>query len=207
MNKEQRPTNTEEQDRQIGYLWVVVGVAFLFGLLSVMFAVSRYNEISNLEQAIPERQALAEQRIAENEERQLNYYSQYDEERLEAIQNDANVFLNLFFDWNGWGGYSMNMREVSETFPHLQDDPRIDTEGIDVGFGNGPSSMHRVLQVSTGVEEGQVGYFIEQTKGGVVVDGTTREQQRTYWYFLYDDTDDQLNIIELRPFMQTQTIN
>src|SRR5699024_5678411 len=135
MSKQQL-TEREEQNRQIGYLWVVVAVAFLFGLLSVIFAVNRHNEISNLEQAIPERQALAEQRIAENEERQLNYYSQYDEERLEAVQEDANVFLNLFFDWNGWGGYSMNMREVSETFPHLQDDPRIDTVGIDVGFGN-----------------------------------------------------------------------
>lgn len=205
MSKQQL-TEREEQNRQIGYLWVVVAVAFLFGLLSVIFAVNRHNEISNLEQAIPERQALAEQRIAENEERQLNYYSQYDEERLEAVQEDANVFLNLFFDWNGWGGYSMNMREVSETFPHLQDDPRIDTEGIDVGFGNGPTSMHRVLRVSTGEEEGQVGYFIEQTKGGVVVDGTTREQQRTYWYFLYDDTDGQLNIIELRPLVRADAI-
>lgn len=205
MSKQQL-TEREEQNRQIGYLWVVVAVAFLFGLLSVIFAVNRHNEISNLEQAIPERQALAEQRIAENEERQLNYYSQYDEERLEAVQEDANVFLNLFFDWNGWGGYSMNMREVSETFPHLQDDPRIDTEGIDVGFGNGPTSMHRVLRVSTGEEEGQVGYFIEQTKGGVVVDGTTHEQQRTYWYFLYDDTDGQLNIIELRPLVRADAI-
>lgn len=202
----QQPTEREEQNRQIGYLWVVVAVAFLFGLLSVIFAVNRHNEISNLEQAIPERQALAEQRIAENEERQLNYYSQYDEERLEAVQEDANVFLNLFFDWNGWGGYLMNMHELSETFPHLQDDPRIDTEGVDVGFGNGPTSMHRVLRVSTGEEEGQVGYFIEQTKGEVVVDGTTREQQRTYWYFLYDDTDDQLNIIELRPLVRSDTI-
>lgn len=194
-----KETLNEEQSQTTGKFFLAFAISLIFFTITGGLALDRVGEINDVKSSIETRQKESEERIAKNQEAEQNYETKLKSLGLESANENAEHFIELFFNWEGWGPYAQNMKQIGEEFPATKEDSRIDTLGINTASGNGPSSTYTIDRITTGEENGQVGYFITQTKSNIAINGSLSDQ-RTFWYILFDnDGENGLEVVEIMP--------
>ncbi len=129
----------------------------------VVFCIVRHNEIENLKDDV--NQAKAEKQSVQKYNKQIEkkQQKQLEEVGLKNVKNDMNTFNELFFNWNSWGEYSRNMKELRNLYPKIEKGDIVNISGKNVGSGESPESSYESDYLTT-TNKNEISEVVNQSK-------------------------------------------
>lgn len=129
----------------------------------VVFCIVRHNEIENLKDDV--KQAKAEKQLVQKYNKQIEkkQQKQLEEVGLKNVKNDMNTFNELFFNWNSWGEYSRNMKELRNLYPKIEKGDIVNISGKNVGSGESPESSYESDYLTT-TNKNEISEVVNQSK-------------------------------------------
>lgn len=156
-------------------------------------AFNKYRSIDNLKEEIT---ALKVQK--EKVEKNNKKVAALEEEQSLKL-NDGKVkqesqnFNDKFFNFNGWGGYVNQMKDLQREYPQLMNSKVVDITGTAIGIGKGPKSSYSSTFI-TSEEPNRIVELISQIKT------TDNAEYRTQWYKVSEYENGRYDVIYAEHF-------
>lgn len=150
----------------------------------VVFCIVRHNEIENLKDDV--KQAKAEKQSVQKYNKQIEkkQQKQLEEVGLKNVKNDMNTFNELFFNWNSWGEYSRNMKELRKLYPKIEKGDIVNISGKNVGSGESPESSYESDYLTT-TNKNEIAEVVNQSKD------FNNGESNTLWFITGKEKDEE----------------